>query len=152
MRLFASLLAVAGVANAQTTAMNELPIPAMTGYSQQCSATAFDGADIVGTCITHTAQACSGRGCQPVRFTTAYITHWDASLTPTTEPCYVVRTHLPQAPQYTYYGGHTAADCPFVLNNTGVSVQINGSSWWYVTADSTREIVNDNYTSYLVTF
>lgn len=114
-----------------------------------CAPVGFRADDSVyGACHTVTSQPCSGRGCQPVNFTTNWIVTWDLEGNPTLgDACDVVRTHLPQAPQVTYYLGHTAADCfPVALNPTGKTVGIPYGpyswqvSWYYYVATSADQL------------
>lgn len=95
-----------------------------------------DDDSVYGACHTVTSQACSGRGCQPVNYTTNWIVTWNIEGNPTLgDACALIRTHLPQPRQVTYYGGHSAADCfDVILNPTLKTVGIPyGPYYWQVT-------------------
>src|ERR1700692_3233209 len=92
-----------------------------------CAGMGFNAAhSIFGACHTVTSAPCSGRGCQPVTYTTNYVATWDALGTPIgATACSVVRHHLPQADQVTYANGYSASNCFGVeFNPTGTVVTI----------------------------
>jgi hypothetical protein len=129
--------------------------PALIGIGQSgrlaCAPVGFRSDDSVyGACHTVTSAPCSGRGCQPVVYTTNYIVTWDLAGNPALgDACAIVRTHLPQAPQTTYYNGHSAADCFSVVTNpSGTTVAItygpgDVTYYYYVStsADGRYELV-----------
>jgi len=163
--LGASCLLIAGAAQAQTyPTVTLLQVPAAIKTTRTyCEGQSFNADDSVhGTCEVIVSSACSGRGCQPVTYTTFYIADWDLAGNPTLEDrCAQVRHHLPQANQWTFFNGHTAADCPAPSFGTSTTVGIpyGAYSWdvayyYYVTtsADGAYEIVNLQSTSYVVAF
>ena len=134
------------------------PPPALVGVGiagrLACVGVGFNADDsIYGACHTATSAPCSGKGCQPVTYTTNYIVTWDTAGNPTgSTGCSIVRHHLPQADQTTYLDGHSAADCPGVLfNPTGAVVVVNGVPYYYVTTDAVTgaELVNSNAAGFL---
>lgn len=134
--------------------------PALVGVGQPartaCVGTAFNAdSSIVGACRTATSSACSGRGCQPVTFTTTYVASWDVFGDPTgVTACSVTRHHLPQADTVVYGSGFGPSNCPVVVfNPTGNTVNVNGTPFYYVTTDAqtSNELVNSNSAGYLVT-
>ena len=134
----ASLLAIAGVAQAQTyPTVTPLQLPALAySYQESCTPSGFNADDsIAGVCRTVRYSACSGRGCQPVRYTYNYVTTWDINgIVLSAVACDVVRTHIPQVPQYTYFNGYTS--CPVAVSNPNHAVTYvpNGPhSWDYTT-------------------
>jgi hypothetical protein len=150
-----ALLAAAAV---QASTLVPLSQPALEGIGlvgrTACVGSSFNAdSSITGACHTITSSPCSGRGCQPVTYTTNYVAKWDDvgnSLSVTA--CAVVRHHLPQVDQTTYLNGYTA--CPAVVFNpqTGVIV-VNGIPLYYVTTDvvTGNELANANAAGYLVT-
>ena len=155
--LILALTMVSGTAFAG--ALDQLPPPpALVGVGiatrLACVGVAFNADNtIYGACHTATSAPCSGKGCQPVTYTTNYIATWDTAGSPTgSTGCSIVRHHLPQADQTTYLNGHSAADCPgVVFNPTGPVVAINGAPYYYVTTDAVTgaELVNSNAAGFL---
>lgn len=153
--LIASLVLLASAAQAQS--LVPLTEPALDGIGLSgrtaCVGDSFNAdSSIVGACHTVTSSACSGRGCQPVTYTTNYIATWDATGSATSvQACSVIRHHSPQADQVTYLDGHSAVDCPSVVFNRGSTVEINGTPYYYVsTSVNGDELVNSNAAGYLV--
>lgn len=135
--LILAMLAMASMtAGAQTfPTVTPLQRPVLAyNYQEACLPSGFNADDsISGVCSTHRSGACSGRGCQPVRYTYNYITVWDINgVVQSAVLCDEVRTHLPQVPQYTYYNGFT--ECPVAVANPNHEVTYvpNGPySWQY---------------------
>ncbi len=136
----------------------QLPVPedvkAIVGPAYaHCAAAAFtDGRLINGDCQTVHASACSGRGCQPVRYVYNFVVTWDASgYVASDTQCSVTRRHLPQAPVTTYAPGFDATNCHGpVYNPTGTVVTIDGVPYFYVsTFEDGSELVNSNVAGFL---
>lgn len=153
MKAILCLLAVlAGSAQADT--FTRLVQPSIASPYAHCVGNAFNAdSSITGVCTQTLAYACSGRGCQPVRYVYNYIASWDALGAPVAvEGCSVTRRHLPQAPVTTYLNGHSAADCfGLVYNPTGTVVVVDSIPFWYVATDPAtgNELLNDNVSGYL---
>jgi len=127
--------------------------PSIASPYTHCVGNTFNAdSSITGACTTRINSACSGRGCQPVRYVYDYIASWDAFGTPVAvEACSVTRRHIPQAPVTTYLNGHSAADCFDIVYQTGIVVVIDGVPLWYVATDPVtgNELLNDNVSGYL---
>lgn len=150
------LMMVTGVAVADATVPLTQPALAGVGIASRtaCVGSAFNSDNSVrGACHTVTSSPCSGRGCQPVTYTTNYVAVWDSqgnALSVTA--CSVTRHHLPQADQVTALNGIDPSDCAgVVFNPTGTVVTINGSPFYYVATDAVTgaELVNSNTAGYL---
>lgn len=158
------LLLSCGVASADT--MIQLPVPdavkAVAGAAYaHCTAAAFGaGGTVVGACQTVHSAACSGRGCQPVRYTYKYVATWDGSGNSLTlDACSVTRSHVPQVPVVTYLNGHTATDCTgTIYNPTGAVIELPSifdpawlAPYFYVTTDavSGNILANSNTAGFL---
>lgn len=153
------LLSLLLIGSAHAGTLLQLPLPpslATVGQSgtKSCAGNRFnvDGS-VVGACRTVMASACSGRGCQPVSYVTAYVVTWDTQGTSTgVIACSVTRHHLPQANIVTYAPGYDASTCPPVnLSATGTAFVINGTPYYYVTTDaaSGAVLVNSNSWGFL---
>lgn len=136
----------------------QLPIPAEVPRvtypsAPACAASAFnDDKSIRGACRSVRATACSGRGCQPVKYTTTYVAVWSAQGEPlVATACSLLRHHLPQADELSYYPGFDASTCPPLnFNPTGTTVTLNGKAFYYVTTNSVgSELVNSDYAGFL---
>lgn len=157
MRTIVCTLAIlaSGVVSAGTM---ELTQPALAGIGIEgrtaCVGDTFNANDsITGACHTIVSSPCSGRGCQPVTFTTNYIAAWDAQGNATgVEACSVLRHHLPQPNTTTYLNGHNALDCPGVVFNQGAGiVEVDGIPYYYVTTSvDGNELINSNVAGYLL--
>jgi hypothetical protein len=152
------ILALTMITPAYADTLIQLPIPPAligVGYAPRtaCAGAAFnDDNSVRGACHTVTSAPCSGRGCQPVTYTTDYIAVWDALGNPlVATACAVIRHHLPQADQITYLNGFTAGDCFGVrFNPTGTVVMVDGAPYYYVATSVTgAELVNSNVAGYL---
>lgn len=157
-------LAIAAPAAFADTTMESFPAPTVGLLTDQvgCTGNSFsaDGSTIIGACQHTQTMPCSGRGCQPVRYTTRYNVTWSVpDLTPSVaDACVTIRTHAPQPPQYTFYNGHTLADC-LALATWSSSVTMVQDYWglnpYYLIAVSPTglyEIVANNGASWFVTF
>lgn len=140
------------VVSAETFLRLPLPPPlANVGQSgtKSCIGTSFNAdSSISGFCRTKNSSPCSGRGCQPVTFTTTYVTIWDAEGNFVSEvTCGIGRHHLPQADTVTYAAGYDATSCPLVNRPQNISFTINGTPYYYWTTDaaSGAVLVSDNY-------
>jgi len=100
----------------------QVPTEVSAQRSHGCIAGGFNADDSVyGACSYVLYGACSGRACQPVRYTHNYIVAWDLNGNVTNSvACDIVRTHVPQVPQYTYLNGYTY--CPGYAANPLQSV------------------------------
>lgn len=149
------LLFLAVSAHAQSVISLTQPALAGIGIAARtaCVGTAFSADhSVVGACHTVTSAPCSGRGCQPVTYTTNYTATWDSSGNATgVRACSVTRHHLPQPDVVTLLNGATS--CPgVVFNQTGSTVVITGYPYYYVTTDPVTgaELVNSATAGYLV--
>lgn len=147
------LVMFAGLAAAQGMTQLDPPVQIVVTSRLACAALGFVGGVVGGECRTVTSAPCSGRGCQPVTYTTNYLATWDMDGNPlNAQACSLVRHHLPGADQVTYLNGHTAADChDIVFNPTGTSVVLDDIPFHYVATDATtgNELVNSNYAGFL---
>lgn len=138
------------VATGHAAQLSQLAPPALPRAA--CVGSGFDGGQVTGVCVSVTSSPCSGRGCQPVTFTTTYLARWELDgATVSLEACNLTRHHLPQANQVTYYGDHTS--CPaLVYNPTGTTVVVDGTPFYYVSTDPVTgdELVNSNSAGYVV--
>ena len=154
-------LGVVGISAAYAdTTMEGFPVPTDGLITSQvgCAGNSFseDGSTIIGACSSTKTSACSGRGCQPVRYKTFYNVTWSVpDLVPSVaDACMMVRTHAPQAPQYTFYNGHVAADCHGLSISSPSVTMVNGAPYYLIAVSPTGlyEIVANFSISYLVTF
>lgn len=138
--LLISLAAVAAssvVQAADFPTVTPLQLPSLTyHYQESCLPIGWNADDTVsGICSTRKYGACSGRGCQPTRYTQNYITVWDINgVVQSAVLCDEVRTHIPQPAQYTYYNGFT--ECPVAVSNPNrevTYVPYGPYSWQYIT-------------------
>ncbi len=155
-KLALAITAALAFSAAQASDLVQLTQPTLSGVGiagrTACVGSAFNSDNsVVGACRTVTASACSGRGCQPVTYTTTYVANWDALGEPTgTAACSLTRHHLPQADQVTFLNGYTS--CPSVVfDPTQTVVVIGGFPMYYVTTDAATgaELVNNNVAGYL---
>lgn len=145
------LFSLAALPAHATTLATLIPPPGVTA----CSGNSFDAADnVLGACRTVKSLPCSGRACQPVTYTYFYNVTWTDGVPGAVDLCFSVRRHSPQAPEVTYYGGHSAADCRTVTWLTYTVVSVNGVAYYYVatSVDGLLELVNTNSSTLLVTF
>src|SRR6267142_4212588 len=133
--LLLGCLVMVGTGHAQSVI--QLKQPFEISQRPACSGSSFNAdSSILGACRTLAFTACSGRGCQPVTYTTTYVVHWDSGGNPGgVEACSLLRHHLPQADVLSYLGGHSAADCPNLLTQTGTVVVLDGVPYYYITTD-----------------
>ncbi len=164
MRLISALilatfgLLAASVSSAHADELIRLPLPpavvAIAGPAYaHCTAAGFntDGS-IHGACETVHASACSGRGCQPVRYVYDFVANWSLDgFVQSAIQCSVTRRHVPQPPVITYTPGYDASNCPApVYNPTGTVVEIYGVPYFYVSTDSNgNELVNSNVAGFV---
>lgn len=140
MKTFFALLAIltCSAASAQTyPTVTPLQKPTVDhSYQLGCTPIAFNGDDSIGgVCTGYVYSACSGRGCQPIRYSYNYLTSWDINgIVQTAVLCDMVRTHGAQAPVYTYYNGFISCPVAVVNPNHEVTyVPYGPYSWQYTT-------------------
>ncbi len=153
--LLLSTLFAFGAASASELLRLPVPVQVTEGTSpyRECATTGFNAdGSVAGTCRVALAYPCSGRGCQPVRYTYTYVASWglDGYSIGATE-CSIIRRHFPQPATVTYLNGYTADTCPLInFNPTGTVVVIDGVPYAYVSTDALGdEVVNSNYAGYL---
>lgn len=155
------MLSVGAIAGAHADTTLEpitAEIPAnFPGNVHSCAGNSFDANDsIIGACRVTRSQACSGRGCQPVQYTTYFNVTWTTpDLTPSVpDACVTVRHHLPQTNTYTYLNGHVAADCRGLAQSSASVTSVNGVPYYLIAVSNSGlyEIVANYGTSWLVTF
>lgn len=151
------LMMVSGIALADATVPLTQPALAGIGIAGRtaCVGSAFNSDNsVTGACHTVRSSACSGRGCQPVTYTTNYIAVWDANGTAlSVTACSVTRHHLPQANQTTALNGIDPSDCTgLIFNPTGTVVVIDAVPYYYVSTDAVTgaQLVNSNSAGYLI--
>jgi hypothetical protein len=116
---FLALLAVCGVAQAQTyPTITPLQNPVLTyNYQEACVPGGFnlDGS-VWGVCHTHKYRVCSGRACHPTTYTDNYITTWDINgIVQHVVLCDETVSNPPHATLFTYFNGYTS--CPVAAPN-----------------------------------
>ena len=147
-----------GAVPAMADSLIQLPIPAgVVGQEGRtsCVGNGFNADhSVFGACNSVTSSACSGRGCNPVTYTTTYVAAWDADGVPLSAiACSVTRHHSPQPNVTTYENGYDETSCPGVnLFGTHTVVVVDGTPFYYVATDPVTgaELVNSNAAGFLV--